>query len=97
MKKLTSGVGLIEKLESSGPIIGLEIGVYKGRILALIQLISTLCNKNVQIYGVTPLDGTATDKYSEYQNCDYLSAIKKSYSISNVTFNNTTIIHGYSQ
>ena len=75
----------------------LEIGVYKGRILALIQLLSTLSNKNVKIYGVTPLDGTATDKYSEYQNCDYLSAIKKSYSISNVTFNNTTIIHGYSQ
>jgi len=75
----------------------LEIGVYKGRVLALIQLLATILHKNVKIYAVTPLDGAATDKYSEYQNCDYLSAIKKSYSICNQSFDNTTIIHGYSQ
>jgi hypothetical protein len=75
----------------------LEIGVYKGRVLALIQLLSTMFNKHVKIYGVTPLDGAATDKYSEYQNCDYLTAIKKSYSICNQSFENTTIIKGYSQ
>jgi hypothetical protein len=75
----------------------LEIGVYKGRVLALIQLLATLFNKNAKIYGVTPLDGEATDKYSEYQNCDYLTAIKKSYSICNQSFKNTTIIKGYSQ
>ena len=75
----------------------LEIGVYKGRVLALIQLLATLFNKNAKIYGVTPLDGEATDKYSEYQNCDYLTAIKKSYSICNQSFENTTIIKGYSQ
>jgi hypothetical protein len=75
----------------------LEIGVYKGRILSLIQLLSNMLNKNVKIYGVTPLDGDATDKYSEYEKIDYLSAIKKSYSISNIPFTNTEIIHGYSQ
>jgi hypothetical protein len=75
----------------------LEIGVYKGRVLALIQLLATLSYKNVKIYAVTPLDGAATDKYSEYENCDYLSAIKKSYSICNQSFNNTIIIEGFSQ
>lgn len=75
----------------------LEIGVYKGRVIALIQLLATLFEKNVKIYAVTPLDGEATDKYSEYQNCDYLSAIKKSYSICNQSFENTTVIKGYSQ
>jgi hypothetical protein len=75
----------------------LEIGVYKGRVLALIQLLAMLFNKNAKIYGVTPLDGEATDKYSEYQNCDYLTAIKKSYSICNQSFENSFIIKGYSQ
>ena len=75
----------------------LEIGVYKGRVLALIQLLATLFNKNAKIYGVTPLDGEATDKYSEYQNCNYLTAIKKSYSICNQSFENSFIIKGYSQ
>ena len=75
----------------------LEIGVYKGRVLALIQLLSNIFNKHVKIYGVTPLDGAATDKYSEYQDCDYLTAIKKSYNICRTSFRNTNIIHGYSQ
>jgi len=75
----------------------LEIGVYKGRVLALVQLLSTMFNKHAKIYGVTPLDGDATDKYSEYQNCDYLTAIKKSYNICRTSFRNTSIIHGYSQ
>ena len=75
----------------------LEIGVYKGRVLALIQLLSNIFNKHVKIYGVTPLDGAATDKYSEYQDCDYLTAIKKSYNICRTSFRNTNIIQGYSQ
>ena len=64
----------------------LEIGVYKGRVLALIQLLSNLFNKHVKIHGVTPLDGAATDKYSEYQDCDYLTAIKNSYNICKTSF-----------
>jgi len=76
--------------------IFLEIGVFKGRVLSLIQLLSNMFNKNVQIYGITPLN-TASDKYSEYQNCDYLKCIKESYKISNLNFNNTTILHGFSQ
>ena len=75
----------------------LEIGVYKGRVLALVQMVANMLAKNVKIYGITPLDGNATDKYSEYEKTDYLQSIKKSYQISNSTFKNTKIIIGYSQ
>jgi hypothetical protein len=74
----------------------LEIGVYKGKVLAFIQFLSNLLNKNVQIYGVTPLDNIG-DKYSVYDNEDYLQAIKNTFSISNLSFNNTKIIRGFSQ
>ena len=74
----------------------LEIGVYKGRVLSLIQLISNLVNKQVNIFGITPLN-TSTDKYSKYDNVDYLAEIKKSFSTSNLSFDNTTIIEGLSQ
>jgi len=74
----------------------LEIGVYKGRVLALIQLLSNLLNKNAKIWGITPLscDG---DKYSNYNDEDYLNAIKTSFINSNVSCENTQIIQGYSQ
>lgn len=74
----------------------LEIGVYKGRVLSLIQLLSDLLNKQVQITGVSPLNSSG-DKYSGYDDIDYLDEIKRSFSISNVSFNNTQLIKGYSQ
>ena len=74
----------------------LEIGVYKGKVLSLIQLLSNQLNKQVKIFGVTPLN-ISSDKYSSYDNVDYLQEIKKTYSISNLSFDNTTIIEGYSQ
>ena len=52
----------------------LEIGVYRGRVLSLIKLLSNLLNKNGQIWGITPLHD-AGDKYSNYENIDYLNAI----------------------
>ena len=74
----------------------MEIGVYKGRILALIQLLSNILNKEVKIFGITPLN-TSTDKYSNYEDINYYEEIKKSFLISNLSFNNTKIIKGYSQ
>jgi len=74
----------------------LEIGVFKGRVLATVQLISNFLNKKCKIFGITPLDDSA-DKYSNYEKSDYLSDIKKSFQISGVSFDNTTIIQGYSQ
>ena len=74
----------------------LEIGVYKGRVLAIIQLLSLLLNKQSCIFGITPLN-ISSDKYSQYDNVDYFKEIKKSFHTSNLPFDNTQIIEGYSQ
>jgi len=50
MKKLTSGVGLIEKLENCGNITGLEIGVFKGENAS--NLLENL--PNLTLYGIDP-------------------------------------------
>jgi len=73
----------------------LEIGVYKGRILALVQRFATLQHKHVNIVGLTPLS-TMGDKYCTYDDVDYLKAIKKNYNIMGATFHNTEIIKGLS-
>jgi len=74
----------------------LEIGVYKGRVLSLIKLLSETLGKNVNIWGVTPLV-SAGDKYSVYKDSDYLRDIQDSYVKSNASFDTTRIIKGYSQ
>lgn len=73
----------------------LEIGVYKGSILALVQLISNEMNIIPQIFGVTPLNATG-DKYSVYTNDDYERSISYLYHLLNITIENTTIIEGLS-
>lgn len=74
----------------------LEIGVYCGRILALIKLISQLQEKNAYIYGVTPLSD-AGDEYSKYASIDYLQIIKHNFAKSNVSMDTVQIIQGFSQ
>lgn len=75
----------------------LEVGVYKGRVLATIQYLANLFGKRAQIYGVTPLSGTG-DKYSGYQEVDYFEEIRNAYAKThNVSFANTKIIKGFSQ
>jgi hypothetical protein len=74
----------------------LEIGVYKGRLLSLIKLISNMLNKNSQIYGITPLDNSG-DKYSIYGNDNYENAIQNAFLSNNLNFENVTLIKGFSQ
>jgi hypothetical protein len=74
----------------------LEIGVYKGRVISLIKLLSNLLNKNAQIWGITPLCESG-DKYSTYQTCNYLNEIKHSFTNNNIPFENTEIIKGFSE
>ena len=74
----------------------LEIGVYKGRILSLISLLSRLHNKECNIVGVTPLDNIG-DKYSVYDKDNYYLAIKKGFDNLNLSMNNVNIIQGLSQ
>ena len=74
----------------------LEVGVYKGRILTLISLLSMLQNKKCKIVGVTPLENVG-DKYSVYDNDNYFLAIKNGFHNLNLTMENVEIIKGLSQ
>lgn len=74
----------------------LEIGVYKGRVLTLVSLLSNLQNKSCKITGITPLNNSG-DKYSIYNDDDYLLDIKKGFSNLNLSMDNVNIIKGLSQ
>ena len=74
----------------------LEIGVYKGRLLSLIKLISNMLNKKSIIYGITPLDNIG-DKYSKYDNANYFNAIKNAFLYNHLDLENVTIVKGLSQ
>ncbi len=74
----------------------LEVGVYKGRVLSTISLLSQIHNKSCKIIGVTPLDNIG-DKYSKYSKDDYYEAIKNNFKISNLSMDNVEIIKGLSQ
>lgn len=73
----------------------LEIGVYKGSILALTQLSSKELGKSLTSYGLTPLSNVG-DKYSNYMDCDYGSDISFLFYKLNLDIDNTIIIPGLS-
>ena len=73
----------------------LEIGVYKGSILALSQLCSLNLKKNIKCFGVTPLTPIG-DKYTVYPNENYDEKITFLYSLLGLDRNNTNIIKGIS-
>jgi len=53
----------------------LEIGVYKGQVTSLLGMLASLTGKTVENLGVTPL-GTFGDKFSHYEDVDYLAEIR---------------------
>jgi hypothetical protein len=73
----------------------LEIGVYKGSILALTQLCAKELNISLTSFGLTPLSNIG-DKYSIYKRGDYGSDISFLYHKLELSLNNTTIIKGLS-
>lgn len=73
----------------------LEIGVFKGSILALSQLISNELELNLSTYGLTPLDAVG-DKYSNYDYDNYEYSISFLYYNLGLTIDNTYIIEGLS-
>ena len=74
----------------------LEIGVFKGRILSLIELLSKHLKKDGVVKGITPLS-TAGDKYSGYEKLDYYNCIQNNYTRLGIDTRNINIIQGYSQ
>ena len=73
----------------------LEIGVYKGRVMALIDILSRRMNKNAALYGVTPLSDTG-DKFSRYPKEDYAFAIESNFNKMGAKLDNLSIIKGFS-
>jgi hypothetical protein len=69
----------------------LEIGVYKGQILSLIQLCANESNKKTKIVGVTPL---LDPSFAKYNRMPYIENLYKQFSL---TMENTVIIDGRSQ
>lgn len=57
----------------------LEIGVYKGQVLSLVQLISQQQDKQCKACGITPLDnsGDAVSNYELNEGEDYYSLIRR--------------------
>ena len=54
----------------------LEIGVYRGQIISLFELLVSSYNKEFEIWGISPLDNS-NDSVSEYKDLDYYDDIKK--------------------
>lgn len=75
----------------------LEIGVYQGRILSLVQLLADMLNKHPKIFGITPLKGFMEEDSVDEENMDFLECIKSNYKKVGLTFKNTTILQGLSQ
>lgn len=73
----------------------LEIGVYKGSILALTQLCAKELGKSITSYGLTPLSNVG-DKYSTYIDSDYGYDISFLFHKLNLDIENTIIIPGLS-
>jgi hypothetical protein len=73
----------------------LEIGVFKGSILALSQLVSKELELEISTYGLTPLNNTG-DKYSIYDIDNYEYAISFLYHNLGLNIDNTFIIEGLS-
>ena len=73
----------------------LEIGVYKGRTLGVVQILANQQLKACKIYGVTPLSNVG-DKYSVYENTNYSHALLQNLAKMNVDVDNIDIIQGLS-
>lgn len=73
----------------------IEIGVYKGQVMALVAKSAIKYNKKCSIYGVTPLSGLG-DKYTQYDDLNYLECIINLHKRFNLPFNNEQIIKGNS-
>jgi predicted O-methyltransferase YrrM len=69
----------------------LEIGVYKGQILSLVQMLANSSSRNAKIYGVTPL---FDPDFADYNRLPYIEKLFEKF---NLTMENTTVIDGFSQ
>ena len=64
----------------------IEIGVYKGQVLSLVNLLAKNYGKNSEFLGVSPLINMG-DKYSTYDNVNYKEVIKQLFNHFNIEIN----------
>jgi len=69
----------------------LEIGVFRGQILALINLLARTANKDVKVLGISPLDTTG-----EYWESDYEKDVAAIHRKIGMELGNYLILKGYS-
>lgn len=73
----------------------LEIGVYMGQVLTLVQVLSREAGKKCMSVIVSPFS-SAGDCYSSYPSLDYLQAVKNLYTLWCLDFSRVEVIHGLS-
>lgn len=73
----------------------LEIGVFKGQILSLVELLAKDQGKRAFIYGISPLDNTR-DVRCDYPKDDYPKRIREIYQHFGLTMDRTQFIVGRS-
>ena len=72
-----------------------EIGEYKGKVLALVAIAAKKYNKKYNITGISPLTNIG-DKYTQYDNVNYIDYIHKIHNTFNLEFSDDQIIKGIS-
>jgi hypothetical protein len=73
----------------------LEIGVYKGRVMAFVDILARRSGKLAHIYGISPLTDSG-DKYSKYDACDYAAAIEANFDKMGASLDSVNLYKGYS-
>lgn len=73
----------------------LEIGVYKGRTLGVVQLLAKKMDKSCEMYGITPLTNVG-DKYSRYNDENYTYTLLANVSNMGVDIDTINIVKGLS-
>ena len=71
----------------------LEIGVYRGQIISLFELLVSSYSKEFEIWGISPLDNSS-DSVSEYKDLDYHEDIKKNFDYFKLS--NPNLLNSYS-
>jgi hypothetical protein len=56
----------------------LEIGVYRGQTISLWQLVASITNQEMEIWGISPLSSSG-DEVSNYADLDYESDIRENF------------------
>jgi len=75
----------------------LEVGVYKGRVLAQVGMCAQRLGKTCELHGVTPLSNIGDKYLPRYQESNYLNDIHKAFGICGVPLSNLKLHVGLSQ